>query len=113
VFLTSGIEAGGMAPPKDPWARHPPTHPAYFPSTADSSALIDQVKQARTEAHCIDTDSPIRPANHAIVPQISNATNCIYTPDGKLHMKIANAFHFARNSGYHNKVMPPPKVLSS
>jgi len=42
-----------------------------------------QVKLARTEAHCIDTEIPISPTNYA-TPQVSDATRaCIYTPDGK------------------------------
>ncbi len=43
--------------------------------------LIAQVYLARTEAHCIDPESPISPANHATFLQASDATRaCIYTP---------------------------------
>ncbi len=31
----------------------------------------------------------------------------------KLYIKLANAFHHARDSGYHNQVIPPPKDLNS
>ncbi len=83
---------------------------------------ITQVKVARTEAHCIDTEIPISPTNYATLPQVSDATRaCIYTPDGKcvgmlstkLHINLANAFHHAQASGYHNQVIPKhPKTLN-
>ncbi len=31
----------------------------------------------------------------------------------KLYINLANAFHHARDSGYHNQVIPPPKDLNS
>jgi len=31
----------------------------------------------------------------------------------KLKINLANAFHHALDSGYHNQVMPPPKDLNS
>jgi len=61
--------------------------------------LNAQVKQARTEAHRIDKDSHISPANHATLSQVSVATRiCVHTPDGKcagmlrtkLYMSLAN-----------------------
>jgi len=81
---------------------------------------ITQVKLARTEAHRIDTEIPISPTNYATLPQVSDATRaCICTPDGncvgmlsaKLYINLANAFHHARDSGYHNQVVPPLKDL--
>jgi len=84
--------------------------------------LIAQVKLERTEAHHIDLESPKSPENHATLAQVSdNARACIYNPDGKclgmlsimLYMNLANAFHCARDSGYHNQVMPPSKHLNS
>jgi len=83
---------------------------------------ITHAKLARTEARRIDTEVPISPTNHATLPQVSDATwACIYTPDGKcagmlstkLYINLADAFHHARNSGYHNQVIPPPKDLNS
>jgi len=53
---------------------------------------------------------------------VSNATRaCRYTPDGKcvgmlnnkLYIDLPNAFPHARDSSYHNQVMPPPKDLNS
>ncbi len=43
----------------------------------------------------------------------------MYTPDGncvgtlsiKQYINLANAFHHAWDSGYHNQVIPPPKDL--
>jgi len=64
----------------------------------------------------------LSPTNYATLPQVSDATRaCIYTPDGKcvgmlstkLYINLANAFHHARDSGYQNRVMPPPKDLNS
>jgi len=44
---------------------------------------ITQAKLARTKAHCIDTEIPISPTNHATLPQVSDATRaCIYTGVG-------------------------------
>ncbi len=83
---------------------------------------ITQVKLARTEAHSIDTEIPVSPTSYATFPQVSDATRaCIYTPDGKcvgmlstkLHINLANAFHHARDSGYHYQVIPPPKDFNS
>ncbi len=83
---------------------------------------ITHVKLARTKAHRIDTEIPISPTNHATLPQVSDASRaCIYTPDGKcvgmlstkLYINLANAFHHARDSGYHNQIIPPPKDLNS
>ncbi len=83
---------------------------------------ITQVELARTEAHRIDTEIPISPTNYATLPQVSDAKRaCIYTPDGKcvgmlstkLYINLANAFHHACDSGYHNQVVPPPKHLYS
>jgi len=83
---------------------------------------ITHVKLARTEAHRIDTEIPTSPTNCATLPQVSDATRaCIYIPDGKfvgmlstkLYINLANAFHHARDSGYHNKVVPPPKDLKA
>jgi len=83
---------------------------------------ITQVKLARTETHRIDTEIPTSPTNHATLPQVSDATRaCIFTPDGKcvgmlstkLYINLANAFHHARDTGYHNQVIPPPKDLNS
>ncbi len=83
---------------------------------------IAQVKLARTEAHRIDTEIPISPTKYATLPQVSDATRaCAYTPDGKfvgmlstkLYNNLANAFHHAMDSGYHNQVMPPSKDLNS
>ncbi len=34
-------------------------------------------------------------------------------PSTKLYINLANAFHHARDSGYHNQVVPPPKDLNS
>jgi len=31
----------------------------------------------------------------------------------ELYINLANAFHHARDSGYHNQVIPPPKDLNS
>jgi len=83
---------------------------------------ITQVKLARTEVHRIDTEIHISSTNYATLPQVSDATRaCIYSPDGncvgmlstKLNINLANDFHHARDSGYHDQVMPPPKDLSS
>ncbi len=49
-----------------------------------SERSIAHVKMARTEAHRIDPEIPISPANYATLPQASHATRaCTYTPDGK------------------------------
>ncbi len=88
----------------------------------DQRDQITQVKLARTEAHRIDTEIPTCPTNYATLPRVSDATRaCIYIPDGKcvgilsikLYINLANAFHHARDSGYHNQVIPPPKDLNS
>ncbi len=49
--------------------------------------LIAQAELARTEAHCIDPESPTSPAKHVILSQVSDATrachNGICNPHGK------------------------------
>jgi len=85
-------------------------------SGSEKIKQITQVKMARTEALRIDAEIPISSTNYATLPQVSDATRaCIYTPDGrcvgelrtKLYTILANAFHHARDSGYHSQVMPP------
>jgi len=36
---------------------------------------------------------------------------CVGMPSTKLYTHLANAFHHARDSDYHNLGMPPPKDL--
>ncbi len=80
------------------------------------------LKLPRTEAQRNDTEIPISPTNYVTLPQVSDTKRaCKYTPDGKcvgmlstkLYINLANAFHHARDSGYHNQVIPPPKDINS
>jgi len=77
---------------------------------------ITRVKLARTEAHRTDTEISISPTNYATLPKVLDATRaCRYTPDGKcvgmlstkLYINLANAFHHARDSGYHKSNLHP------
>jgi len=46
------------------------------------------------------------------IPLMENVLACGMLST-KRYVNLANTFHHARDSGYHNQVIPPPKDLNS